>query len=343
MASFPAPGSVTICEINRDLITAENLSDDQAEETYGKILGLVFSPVPFQSEQLVSPPAVENDAEQEGRATEESVQRKGLVAVLQGLVGDSFRRLFNPNDVHLLPEVGLQGVSWHQNKHIIAFISGSNQVIIRDYEDSEGKDPIILTNESQRDVRVIEWRPNGGRMLSVGCKGGICLWAASYPGNAASVRSGVASFLGTLSRGSGIRYILVDFLRSINNEHISTLTWSPDGRYLASASYESSSFTIWDVAQGVGTPIRRGLGGISMLKWSPTGDYFFAAKFDGTFYLWETNTWTSEQWSSTSGFVKGATWDPDGGMILLAFSDSSTLGSVHFASKPPSLDAHLLP
>lgn len=25
---------------------------------------------------------------------------------------------------------------------------------------------------------------------------------------------------------------------------------------------------------------------------------------DGTFYLWETNTWTSEQWSSSSGFVK---------------------------------------
>lgn len=24
---------------------------------------------------------------------------------------------------------------------------------------------------------------------------------------------------------------------------------------------------------------------------------------DGTFYLWETNTWTSESWSSTSGFV----------------------------------------
>lgn len=29
---------------------------------------------------------------------------------------------------------------------------------------------------------------------------------------------------------------------------------------------------------GLGSPIRRGLGGISMLKWSPTGDYFFAAK-----------------------------------------------------------------
>lgn len=42
----------------------------------------------------------------------------------------------------------------------------------------EGKDPIILTNESQRDVRVLEWRPNGGRMLAVGCKWGsvFCAW-----------------------------------------------------------------------------------------------------------------------------------------------------------------------
>lgn len=29
---------------------------------------------------------------------------------------------------------------------------------------------------------------------------------------------------------------------------------------------------------GMGRPIRRGLGGISLLKWSPSGDYFLAAK-----------------------------------------------------------------
>ncbi|KAG5054967.1 hypothetical protein JHK85_007477 [Glycine max] len=263
------------------------------------------TPVPFHN--------LENDAsDQDGATTTattagESVRRKSPVALLQGFMNSYLGRLFYPDDVHLLPEVDLQGVSWHPNKHIIAFISAPTQVLVRDYQESEGKDPSILTNESQRDARVLEWRPNGGKMLAVGCKGGICMWAASYPGNAASVRSGAASFLG------------------------------------ASASYESSSFSVWDFAQGVGTPIRRGLGGISMLKWSPTGDYFFASKFDGTFYLWETNTWTSEQWSSTSGFVKGATWDPDGRMILLAFSESSTLGSIHFASKPPSLDAHLLP
>ncbi|KAL1075508.1 hypothetical protein V6Z11_D11G368000 [Gossypium hirsutum] len=330
MPSFPQPGSVTICEINRDLVTADALSDSKAKDTYGKLLGMVFNPVPFQSlEDPTQPPPASNAAVS---------QPKGF-----GMITSSLKHIFLPNDIDLLPEVTLQGVSWHQHKHILAFISGSNQVTVRDYDDSAGKEPCILTSESQRDVKVLEWRPNGGKSLSVACKGGICIWAASYPGNAASVRSGSTSFLGALSRGSGTRWTLVDFFRSSHGEQISALSWSPDGRYLASASYESSSFTIWDVAQGTGTPIRRGLGGTSVIKWSPTGDYFFSGKFDGTFYLWETNTWTSEPWSSASGFVTGATWDPDGRMVLLAFSKSSKLGSIHFASKPPSLDAHLLP
>ncbi|KAK9041445.1 hypothetical protein V6N11_016546 [Hibiscus sabdariffa] len=295
MPSFPQPGFVTICEINRDLVTADTLSDAEANETYGKLLGLVFNPVPFQSlEDPTQPPPTSNAA---------LSQPKGF-----GMITSSLKHIFQPNDIDLLPEVALQGVSWHQHKHILAFISGFNQVTVRDFEDS-GKEPCILTSESQRDVKVLEWRPNGGKSLAVACKGGICIWVASYPGNAASVRSGSASFLGALSRGSGTR----------------------------------SSFTIWDVAQGIGTPIRRGLGGTSVVKWSPTGDYFFSGKFDGTFYLWETNTWNSEPWSSASGFVTGATWDPDGRMVLLAFSKSSKLGSIHFASKPPSLDAHLLP
>jgi len=100
---------------------------------------------------------------------------------------------------------------------------------------------------------------------------------------------------------------------------------------------------IWDVSQGLGTPIRRGLSNISLLRWSPSGDYLLAAKFDGTFHFWETNTWTSEPWSSSNGYVSGANWDPEGRVALVSFSNSTTLGSIHFSSKPPSLDAHLLP
>ncbi|KAL8460098.1 hypothetical protein ACS0TY_031854 [Phlomoides rotata] len=335
MLSFPQPGTVTICEINREFFTADHLSDDQARETYAKILGTVFSPIPFESESLL------------GTVTEQEpvLQTRGnsglLSAGIQALLSGSLKPLFQRADVKLLQDIDLHSVSWHQHKQILAFTSGPHQVTIFDYNDPDGKSPCILSHEFQRDVKVLEWRPNGGKTLSVACKGGICIWAASYPGNVPSVRSGVTS--SSLSRGSATRWTLVDFLRSIDSEQISALSWSPDGRYLASASFEGSSFTIWDVSLGLGTPIRRGLGGISLLKWSPLGDYFFSAKFDGTFYLWETNTWTSEPWSSKNGCVTGATWDPDGHMILLSFSESSSLGSVHFASKPPSLDAHLIP
>ncbi|KAH9612001.1 hypothetical protein KSS87_000033 [Heliosperma pusillum] len=426
MPSFPPPSSVTICEINRHLITADAFSDDIAKDTYAKLTGLIFRPVEFQADDLRTRDGG-NCGDQLGRNGE-----KGFSALIA-----SFKRFFHPNDVHLLPKVNLQGVSWHQHKHIMAFISGSNQVTIRDYEDSEGKDPSILHGDFQQEVKHVEWRPNSGRTLSVACKGGICIWAASYPGNPASVRPGAASFVGAISKGSGMRWTLVDFLKGHDGEHISALSWSPDGRYpcfchlghvvllfflpwllglkeeqflafgfcvvqhsgrllfschtygcgtdtsleplaiqLTPLSVASSWSQNWNVPIAmhlqnlwIGTPIRRGLGGISMLKWSPSGDYFFSAKLyvpepiqvitfdlslnslsndlllcsDGTFYLWETVTWTSQPWSSASGFVTGATWDPESRMILLAFSESSTLGSVHFASKPPSLVAHLLP
>ncbi|KAI3869506.1 hypothetical protein MKX03_033229 [Papaver bracteatum] len=299
MPSFPPPGSVTICEINRDLITAEQISEEGGKDTYGKVLGVVFNPIQFEPDNLL--PNIE-----QANNDEDNRAKKDSFSLLTKII-------FPPADVKLLGEIDLQGVSWHQHKNLLAFISGSNQVSVCDYEDSDGKDPYILTNESQKDIRVLDWRPNGGKTLAVACKNGICIWSASYPGSVACVRSGSASFAGTLSRASGVRWTM------------------------------SSSFTVWDVAQGLGTPIRRGLGGISLLKWSPMGDYFFTAKFDGTFYLWETNTWTSETWSSTGGFVTGSTWDPDGHMILLAFSESVALGSIHFASRPPSLDAHLLP
>ncbi|EEC67603.1 hypothetical protein OsI_34973 [Oryza sativa Indica Group] len=363
MPSFPPPGAVTICEINRDLgvlsplpapplsavsklipsmcvaVAADAVSDDRAKDAYGDVLGMVFSPIPFQPDAIVAthePPAATEAAE-----PAEIVPRTSLAST----IAESFKQMIFPScDPNLLQEIDTQKVSWNPHKHCLAFVSGKNQVTVHDFEEPDNKESYILTSDHQKDVKAVEWRPNSGKMIAVGCKGGICLWSASYPGNVASVKSGVtSSSFGAFPRGSGGQWILVDILRGSSAELVSALCWKPDGRYLVSASCNSPSFTIWDVSQGLGTPIRRGLSSISLVQWSPSGDYLLTAKLDGTFHLWETNTWTSEPWSSSNGYVSGANWDPEGRIVLLSFSNSTTLGSIHFSSKPPSLDAHLLP
>nr|ABG22347.1 expressed protein [Oryza sativa Japonica Group] len=258
--------------------------------TYNIGPGMVFSPIPFQPDAIVAthePPAATEAAE-----PAEIVPRTSLAST----IAESFKQMIFPScDPNLLQEIDTQKVSWNPHKHCLAFVSGKNQVTVHDFEEPDNKESYILTSDHQKDVKAVEWRPNSGKMIAVGCKGGICLWSASYPGNVASVKSGVTS----------------------------------------------SSFGAFP--RGLGMPIRRGLSSISLVQWSPSGDYLLTAKLDGTFHLWETNTWTSEPWSSSNGYVSGANWDPEGRIVLLSFSNSTTLGSIHFSSKPPSLDAHLLP
>uniref|UniRef100_A0A3Q7IHF2 Anaphase-promoting complex subunit 4 WD40 domain-containing protein n=1 Tax=Solanum lycopersicum TaxID=4081 RepID=A0A3Q7IHF2_SOLLC len=219
MPSIPQPGEVTICEINRDLITADELSDDAAKETYGKVLGIIFSPVPFQSENLLSTLSSEQGADQ---------RKSGLLwAALQAVSTSLLRHCFHPIDVKLLQDVDFHVLDWHQHKHILAFISGQHQVRIRDYEDSEGGSPCVLINDSQKDVRSLSWRPNGGRALAVACKGGICIWAASFLGNTASVRSGV-----TLDAHL-IPVELSDIQSLTGSRGIDKIAWDSSGERLA--------------------------------------------------------------------------------------------------------------
>ncbi|TVU27117.1 hypothetical protein EJB05_29697 [Eragrostis curvula] len=319
MPSFPPPGAVTICEINRDLVAADALSDDRAKDAYGNVLGMVFSPIPFQPDALL--PNREPPAADQAEPAAEAAPAAGLVST----VSEFFKKMiFPPLDPNLLEEFDTQKVSWNPHKHCLAFVSGKNQVTVHDFEDSDSKEPCILASDHQKDVKAVEWRPNSGKMIAVGCRGGICLWSASYPGNVPFMKSGVtSSSFSSFPRGSGGQWILVDVLRGSSAELVTAL---------------------W-----LGTPIRRGLSSISLVRWSPSGDYLLAAKF---FSMSAMELFTSGR--QTLGLqnpglhpmdmcLYGANWDPEGRVALLSFSNSTTLGSIHFSSKPPSLDAHLLP
>jgi hypothetical protein len=43
------------------------------------------------------------------------------------------------------------------------------------------------------------------------------------------------------------------------------------------------------------------------------------------------------------GSWQGANWDPEGRVALVSFSNSTTLGSIHFSSKPPCLGIYRYP
>ena len=56
---------------------------------------------------------------------------------------------------------------------------------------------------------------------------------------------------------------------------------------------------------GVATRIRRsGGGGVAMVTWSPDGQRVFAGCASSMFRVWETQKWTCEKWTNTSGRCK---------------------------------------
>ncbi|CAM6115875.1 unnamed protein product [Calypogeia fissa] len=405
MAVVPAPGEYTVCEINRDLLTRKDDADKTAQDAYVKILGRVFSSIPFRVTQaekgssnghgsnsyyeedqvrdgregssayLDSP--VPSTSEREGDVVEEEDGPRGFLAKqlsnAKTYVTSIYHAVVAPPELQTtFNSDRFQAINWHKHKQWLAFISSGDQVLVYDFEDSDARDPAVLNCDSQQFVEAIEWRPNSGATLAVACRGGVCLWSASFPGNVAPVRPGVVSIMGTPMRGTGARWSLVDYLKSTDNKPVTSMSWSPNGRYpvqrgfcelgsllrpsdlylwdfldkhtlLATASRYGSTITIWDAALGIGTPVRRGFAGISLLRWSPTGDYLFSAKTNGTFDLWETNLWTSEPWSGAGGKIVSAVWGPDGHVLVIAFDNSTNLGTIYFPSRPPSLDVHLLP
>ncbi len=83
---------------------------------------------------------------------------------------------------------------------------------------------------------------------------------------------------------------------------ISSLSWSPQGNLLVSASPADVSLVAWDVPMGVGTRVTRTKGGgQTLVRWSPDGLRVFAASVSAVFRVWETQSWTCEMWTNLSG------------------------------------------
>src|SRR5438093_309591 len=75
---------------------------------------------------------------------------------------------------------------------------------------------------------------------------------------------------------------------------INRIAWSPDGRVLASGSFDHA-IRLWDVQTGQALRTLKGHSGwINRVTWSPDGRVLASSSNDRTIYLWNPN---SEQYT----------------------------------------------
>ncbi len=103
-----------------------------------------------------------------------------------------------------------------------------------------------------------------------------------------------------------------------------TITWSPDGRRIASAGI-SHEVWIWDATSGrTLTILHQPAPGVQMVAWSPDGTRLAAAGEDGVISLWDTATGELLlKYGLHRKRVSVLAWSPDGMLIASSSEDTA--------------------
>ncbi|MDB6107024.1 MAG: serine/threonine protein kinase with repeat [Gammaproteobacteria bacterium] len=120
----------------------------------------------------------------------------------------------------------------------------------------------------------------------------LCIFLVIIAGQAQA-----GSILGLLGSHSGK---LAKYEFTLNDSFfVTSVAWSPDGRYIASSSSQDNRIHIWDVQRrAIATELRVQTPGspIHNVAWSPDGRYFAACDgSDGILHVYDVRTWIAER------------------------------------------------
>ncbi|KAJ2356931.1 hypothetical protein IWW50_004396 [Coemansia erecta] len=254
-------------------------------------------------------------------------------------------------------------VAWHPHRSLLAIAHRATDcVFIYDLVDDTWCSN-VLQNAYMQGITSMAWQPNCGYTLAVGCTTGVCMWnimpaagasdsadVLKAPGLGAGQFSAWMSLLSFPALPSAYKYPAqlpagdnVSFHRSAAS--VSALSFSNSGQWLIVGHQTHGHLTVWDVALGTATPLKRS-GSTSrsatlQVGISPNDRYLVSAHANGQLRLWETENWTSRVWSDFNANVMQFAWSPDSRSIYFAIADSADIYALALYKEAPSLDAEV--
>ncbi|XP_045581683.1 aladin [Procambarus clarkii] len=196
-------------------------------------------------------------------------------------------------------------VAWHPHTNTLAAVFCDDTV--RVFAAGRSITP-LLKHRLQKSIMQIAWMPYSASLLAVGCECGVLLWTLD-PVNVVTRPSGSC----------------VSLLAYPSATPINSLTWHPKGNLLACVGGNNSQLVVWDVGREVPVVVHSGTGGsISLILWSPNSSRLFVAYSSKIMRVFETRSWTYEQWSLESP-VQSAVWSSLGHLLLFVTQDDPVL------------------
>ncbi|KAJ2498115.1 hypothetical protein GGH96_004596 [Coemansia sp. RSA 1972] len=261
-------------------------------------------------------------------------------------------------------------VAWHPHRSLLAVAHRATDCVFL-YDFSSGTwCANVLQNAYMQGITSMAWQPNCGYALAVGSTAGVCLWTivpGSDPAGVSLQTTGPGCDSGDVLKAPGLGgqisawMTLLSFPELSGAPHpsqlptagkaplrrsacsVSALSFGSSGQWLVAGHQTHGHLTVWDVALGSATPLRRSgstrRSATLQVGVSPDGRCLISTHADGQLRLWETEHWTSRVWSDF--LVTRFTWSPDSRSAYFATADSADIYALALHKAPPSLDAQV--
>jgi len=357
----PEIDHVTLCEINNELINLKG-KDDQNISKYYRNQGIDFPHiiVPYEINNIkktTNSCLIHNDEDECKRENIPYEQAKSLLKkgydTLNTFIFNPLNSIFGQSERYLRKlqyENNLQPIkafAWHRYQQVFAIAHRQDVVYLYDLysETWFPQSPRGLFHEEQKDITCIEWRPMSSICLAVGTSTGVCLWKVPFENTNESTNFdtlGQNPFSSIKSDVLKVGSAMLQVLKYPGFNHISSLSWSPDGLLLAVGSAITNTIIVWDVAAK--TPVSlSGAGGkgTTLLTWSNDGSFLCQSCNDSVLRIWETRTWTCRT-IPLKNTCHTACWYPDNRTLIFSVQDSDEISGIQMLWSPPKLDYTIL-